>query len=75
MTDSNERDLREEKRAENREQRIRAVKRWARYIQENPPEVWGAQQNRLVNSQLEAARQTGLDAEHYRRVAEARRDR
>lgn len=62
------------RRERNREQRIEAVKRWVAYIQEQPPESWGDQQNRLVNSQLESARQTGLDADHYRRLEDATRD-
>jgi len=59
------------RRERNDEQRIEAVKRWVAYIQEQPAESWGDQQNRLVNSQLESARQSGLDAEHYRRVDRA----
>lgn len=74
MSDSDELDALEEKHERNREQRIEAVKRWAEYIQENPPEVWGPQQNKVVNSQLQAARESGLDAEHYRRVRDAGED-
>lgn len=59
MSDSNEPDALEEKLERNREQRIQAVKRWVRYLKEHPPEVWGEQQNRLVNSQLESARRSG----------------
>lgn len=71
MTDSEELDALAEKHERNRERRIQAVERWVEYIEEHPPEVWGPQQNRLVNSQLESARETGLDAEHYRRVEAA----
>ncbi len=45
-----------EKHARNREQRIQQVLRWAEYVRTHPDEVWGEQVNRLVNSQLEAAR-------------------
>ena len=55
-------DAKHEKR---REQRIEAIKRWVEYIEENPPEVWGPQQNALINSQLEAARKSGISAEQY----------
>lgn len=71
MTDSDGRDRLDEKRRRNREQRIESIKRWVRYIEENPPEKWGEQQNRLVNSQLEAARESGVSAEQYRRVERA----
>lgn len=62
------------KHEQNRERRVQAVKRWVAYIQEHPTESWGDQQNRLVNSQLESARQSDLDAEHRRRVERAGRD-
>lgn len=74
MNDSNRSEGLSAKRERNDEQRIEAVKRWVAYIQEQPPESWGDQQNRLVNSQLESARQTDLDAEHYQRVDRAGRD-
>lgn len=75
MTDSGERDALEEKLERNRVRRIEAVKRWVEYIRENPPEVWGEQQNRLVNAQLESARRTDLDIGHLRRVRRPRFDR
>ena len=74
MSDSDELDALEAKHERNREQRIEAVKRWAEYIKDNPPEVWGPQQNKVVNAQLEAARESGLDADHYRRVRNAGED-
>ena len=40
MTDSNVPDALEDKRAERRARRIGQVKRWAEYVQSNPPEVW-----------------------------------
>lgn len=74
MSDSELRDRLEAKHRRNREERIEAIKHWVDYIRANPPGVWGPQQNRLVDSQLESARETGLDAEHYRRVDRANRD-
>jgi hypothetical protein len=71
MNDSNERDRLDEKHRHNRKQRIESVKRWVRYVKENPAEKWGAQQNTLINSQLEAARKSGVSAEQYRRVERA----
>lgn len=75
MSDSELRDALADKHERNREQRIESVKHWVRFIENNPPEVWGAQQNRLVDSQLRSARESGLDADHYRRVERAGRDR
>lgn len=68
MSDSNGRDALAEKRERNRELRVEAIKRWVAYIQEHPPETWGEQQNGLVNSQIESARESGLDVEHRRRI-------
>lgn len=75
MTDSNGREELDRKRERNREQRIQAVKRWVEYIESHDPEEWGEQQNRLVDSQLESARQSGIDVEHRLRVHNAWRER
>lgn len=75
MNDSNRRDALDRRRERNRAQRIQAVKRWVEYIRSNDPEDWGAQQNRLVNSQLESARQSDIDVEHRLRVEKTSRDR
>lgn len=72
MTDSD--DPLAEKHERNREQRIAAIKRWATYIEENPPEVWGPQLNSLIESQLEAAQQSGVSAAQRERVREAGRE-
>ncbi|WP_254533343.1 hypothetical protein [Natrinema gelatinilyticum] len=37
-------------------------------MKEQPPEVWGLQQDAVVDSQLESAQQTGLSTDHERRV-------
>lgn len=68
MTDSSERDSLDDKQERNREQRLEQIKRWVEYIDSNPPETWGPQLNRLVNSQLESARNTDISAEQYRRI-------
>ena len=68
MTDSNERETLAEKHDRIEQRRLDAIEHWVTYIRNNPPEVWGEQQNALVNSQLESARKSGLDAEHYRRI-------
>ena len=75
MTDSDLRDQLDEKHERDRELRLDAIRRWVEFIEEHPPEVWGPQQNKLVNSQLQSARESGLDAEHYRRVKEAGEDK
>jgi len=35
------------------EPRFEMVVRWAEYIQNNPPEVWGSQQNAIVTAQFD----------------------
>lgn len=68
MPDSNHSDKLTDKQQRNQRDRLAGIKRWVEYIQEQPPDVWGAQQNRLIDSQLESARQTALSAEHEQRV-------
>lgn len=68
MTDSDPDDPLADRREQNRREGLAAVERWAEYIRTNPPEVWGPQQNRLVESQLESARRTGLSPAHEREV-------
>lgn len=68
MPDSNRSNRLAEKHQRNHQERLAGIKRWVEYIREQPPDVWGAQQNRLVDSQLESARQSGLSVEHERRV-------
>lgn len=74
MSDSNARDSLEAKQERNRQRRLKGIKRWVEYIKTHDPEEWGPQQNRLVDSQLESARQSDIDAEHRRRVEQAGRD-
>lgn len=69
MTDSS--DSLAEKHERNREQRRTEIERWVTYIQENPPDVWGPQLNTLIESQLEAARKSGVSAKQRERVEQA----
>lgn len=68
MTDSKRSDSLAAKHERIRRERLDGIVQWVEYIREQPPDVWGPQQNRLVDSQLESARETGLSAEHERRV-------
>jgi hypothetical protein len=58
----------------NREGRVSGVKRCVEYIRTHSLEEWGKQQNQLVNSQFESARQSALSVEYRRRVDQAGRD-
>ena len=51
-----------------REPRFEAVVRWAEYIQENPPEVWGPQQNAVVNAQIDSAAAVKRTPEEIERI-------
>ncbi|MDZ7701637.1 MAG: hypothetical protein U5J98_05970 [Halobacteriales archaeon] len=73
MTDSDQLEALRAKHERNREQRLQAVKSWAQYVKEQPVEVWGPQQNRIVDSQLESAR--GGDIEQRLRIEDAKPDR
>lgn len=68
MPDSNPSDGLAAKHNANRADRIAGIKRWVEYIKTHPPSDWGAQQNRLVNSQLESARETATSVAHEQRV-------
>ena len=50
--------------------RYEQVIRWAEYIKTQPPEVWGPQQNAVVNGQIESARAVDVSAEDRMRVRE-----
>ncbi len=52
MSDSNVREALNEKHERNREQRIKAVKRWVAYIKSEPPEVWGPSKTRSSTTNL-----------------------
>ena len=48
--------------------RYEQVIRWAEYIKEQPPEVWGPQQNAVVNGQIESAKAVDVSAEDRERI-------
>lgn len=68
MPDSNPSDPLAQKQERNSEERLEGILRWVEYIREQPPEVWGEQQNRLVNSQLESARESSRSPDQERRI-------
>lgn len=70
MSDSNAPDPLDAKHERNRQQRIEGIKRWVEYIESEPPEKWGPQQNAVVDGQLEAAQNVGTSAAHQQRVKE-----
>jgi hypothetical protein len=70
MPDSNHFEQLDAKHAQNDRERLEGVLHWVEYIREEPPEVWGDQQNQLVNAQLQSAQEAGLTAEHKQRVRE-----
>ena len=68
MNDSNAREHLNTKHERNREQRIEGIKRWVEYIESEPPEKWGPQQNAVVNDQLDAAQSVQTPASHQQHV-------
>jgi len=46
------------------------VMQWAEYIKAQPPEVWGPQQNAVVNGQIESAQAVDVSAEDRKRIRE-----
>jgi hypothetical protein len=70
MNDSNALDALDAKHERNREQRIEGIKRWVEYIESNPPETWGPQQNAIVDDQIEAAQTVTTSAAHHQRVTD-----
>lgn len=70
MTDSNVPDDLDAKHERNREQRIAAIKRWVTYLESEPAEKWGPQQNAVVNDQLEAAQSVQTSAAHQQHVTD-----
>lgn len=68
MSDSNAREHLDAKHERNREQRIEGIKRWVEYIESEPPETWGPQQNAVVDDQLDAAQSVQTSASHQQHV-------
>ena len=50
--------------------RYEQVIRWAEYIKAHPPDVWGPQQNAVVNGQVESAQAVDVSAEDKKRIRE-----
>ncbi|WP_256948921.1 hypothetical protein [Halorubrum ezzemoulense] len=48
--------------------RYEQVIRWAEYIKTQPPEVWGPQQNAVVNGQIESAQAVDVNFEERIRL-------
>ena len=48
--------------------RYEQVIRWVEYINEHPPDVWGPQQNAVVNGQIESAQAVDVSAEDRERI-------
>lgn len=70
MNDSNVPEYLAAKHARDREQRLEAIERWVEYIQSEPAETWGPQQNAVVDGQLDAAQHVETSAAHRLRVTE-----
>jgi len=68
MNDSGQSDRLDEKQRRNRRDRLERVRRWAEYVRDEPPEVWGPQQNAVVDAQLQSAREADLSAEHLEKI-------
>jgi hypothetical protein len=71
MSDSNACERLDATRERDREQRIEGIKRWVEYIESEPPETWGPQQNAVVDGQLDAAQSVGASASHQQHVTDA----
>ncbi|OYR62292.1 hypothetical protein DJ83_05665 [Halorubrum ezzemoulense] len=50
--------------------RYEQVIRWAEYIKTQPPQVWGPQQNAVVNGHIESAQAADVSVEEKKRVRE-----
>lgn len=70
MTDFERSERLDAKHERNRRERLDGIERWVQYVQNQPPDVWGAEQNALVETQLESARESGISTAHRRRVRE-----
>ena len=50
---------------DNNKSRMNFVKYWADYVKKSPDRVWSKQQNILINSQIQNARQAKLKPKEY----------
>lgn len=75
MTDSSMPDEPAVSREERRARRIERVKRWAEYVDSTPADVWGPQQTRVIESQLDALRGADISVAQLQRVERASESR
>lgn len=68
MSDSPNSERVDADRTPERQPRFESVLRWVQYMRDNPPEVWGPQQNAVVDGQIESAQTLDRDAEDERRI-------
>lgn len=73
MSDSRQPEALAAEQERNRERRLEGIRRWAEYVDANPPDVWGEQLNRLVDEQLQAARDAEVSIDVRKRVENAGR--
>lgn len=74
MSDSDVHERLDAKHERNREQRIEAIKRWVEYIESEPPETWGPQQNAVVDDQLDAAQVLQTSTSHEQHVKDVAKE-
>ena len=53
------------------EPRFDMVVRWAEYIQDNPPEIWGPQQNAIVTAQFDSVSYFSANSPEVQRLVAA----
>lgn len=68
MSNSGTPDRFENDRDPDRPPRYGRVRRWVAYIRDNPPDIWGPQQNAVVDGQLESAQAIDRDATDEQRI-------
>jgi len=52
----------------NKEDRMNFVEYWANYVRTHPDKEWSRQQNIVINSQIQNARNSKLSAEEYLKI-------
>ena len=53
---------------DNKEERINFVEYWAEYVRTHPDEEWSKQQNVLINSLMQNAKNSKLTPKEYLRI-------
>lgn len=56
----------------NKEERMNFVVYWAKYVKNNPDEIWSRQQKMLIDAQIANARNCKLSAEEYLKIKKER---